>query len=244
VRVANWVLFFLIAVMGCSKPAPPPATAPSEATTARLGSGQISGVIHFEGAPPPRRAIDTEQDPNCRSVQSEAVEVNDGRLQNVYVYIKDGVPPGKYVPPSEPVVLDQQGCRYVPHVLALMVGQKLEIRNSDPTMHNVHAAARTNEGWNLSQSEHAEPAVTTFSKPETMLPVQCNVHPWMKMYLNISAHPYFAVTGPEGKFQIKGLPPGEYTLAALHEKLGEQTMKVTVRKQPVTADFAFAAAPR
>lgn len=229
---------------GCSKPAPPPATGQTQGEAAPLGSAQIFGVVHFEGTPSPPRTIDTAQDPNCKSVQSESVEVKDEHLQNVYVYIKDGLPSGNYAAPSEPAVLDQQGCRYVPHVVALMVGQELEIRNSDPTMHNVHAAARVNEGWNLSQSEHDKPATTTFAKPELMVPVQCNVHPWMKMYLNIAAHPFFAVSGTDGAFTIRNLPAGTYTVAALHEKLGEKTQKITVKEkgETVKVDFAFSAA--
>lgn len=182
------------------------------------------------------------QDPNCglTASQSEWVQVTGGKLANVYIYVKSGLPEGRYAPPAERAVLDQKGCRYVPHGLGVMVGQKLRILNSDPTMHNIHPAAKVNDGSNLSQSDHAQPAETSFPKPELMIPVQCNVHPWMKMYLHVSPHPFFAVSAADGSFTIANLPAGTYTIAALHEKFGEQTRQVTVKNgESVPLEFTF-----
>ena len=213
--------------------------------TQHLGTADVLGVIHFEGTPPPRATIDTGQDPNCGGpVKSESVMVEDGRLQNVYVYVKAGAPAGTFAPPHRPAIVEQRGCRYMPHVLGVQVGEKLEIKNGDPTMHNVHAAPRVNEGWNLSQDTDSPPAFTSFPKPELMIPIQCNVHPWMKMYVNVSNNEYFSVSRRDGVYDIGWLPPGTYTIAALHEKLGEKTQTVTVTKnlEQVKLDFTFSAA--
>lgn len=208
-----------------------------------MGAAVVRGTIHFNGQPPAPRAIDTAQDTNCpKDVTSESLQAKDGELKNVFVYIKDGLPDADYpVPP--PATLDQHGCRYVPHVLGVMTGQKLRILNSDPTMHNVHASSRTNESWNISQDQHAQPDERSFSRPELLMPVQCNVHPWMKMYVNVVSHPFFSVSADGGSFEIRNLPVGTYTIAALHEKLGEKTAKITVRDgEAVKLDFTFSAA--
>src|SRR5205085_12116467 len=166
--------------------------------------------------------------------------VNNGKLANVFVYVKDGLGQFAFLTPAQPAVLDQKGCRYVPHVLGLMAGQSLKILNSDLTEHNVHPMPKKNPDWNESQMARGAPLMRTFQHPEIMMPVQCNQHPWMKAYLNVLPHPYFAVTAPDGSFQIKDLPPGEYTLAAVHEKLGEQTVKVKVgAKEVIKTGFTF-----
>jgi plastocyanin len=226
---------------GCSKTAET-AKSSQSAAPGVTGTATIKGVIHFDGAAPEPQPLDTSQDPNCaKDLKSESFAVESGRLQNVYIYVKSGLPDGTYAPPQTAAVLDQKGCRYTPHVLGMMVGQKLQILNSDNTMHNVHPSAKVNEGWNLSQAERANPAETTFHKPELMMPVQCNVHPWMKMYLHVSAHPFFSVSGQDGSYMIVSLPPGTYTIAALHEKLGEKTQQVTISQpgQVVDLDFHF-----
>ena len=245
----------LASLAGCSKPTSAPEQKPQAAKVQidpAAQPGVITGTISFTGTAPQPEKIDMSQDPGCVLGNpdpnfSQSVVVGKGKLANVYVYIKDGPPEfqnAAFPPANEIAVLDQRGCRYVPHVLGIRTGQKLQILNSDSTMHNVHPAPEHNQAWNESQMPKGSPLEKSFDTPELMVPIKCNQHPWMKMYLNISAHPYFAVTGTDGRFQIKGLPPGEYTLAALHEKLGEQTMKVSVGKQPLTADFAFAAASR
>jgi plastocyanin len=140
--------------------------------------------------------------------------------------------------------MDQKGCRYIPHVIGVLKGQSVEFRNSDLTMHNIHTlpTAPGAQSIDLSQSPKGTPQVKQFNLVETMIPVRCNNHPWMNAFINVSQTPFFAVTDEDGKFSISGMPAGDYTLAAVHEKLGEQTMKVTVKPQ-ATADgnFTFAA---
>lgn len=241
-------LVFLLLLAGCSRNQTPSGESARKTTASAIDpatASTISGVVTFDGDPPKPPPIDMSQDPACVIGKvppnfGEAYAVNNRHLQNVYVYIKDGLGDYSY-PPALPEILDQKGCRYVPHVLGLMVGQKLQVLNSDPALHNVHAMPKDNEGWNESQYPQGKPIEKSFAKPELMLPIQCNNHPWMKMYVNVSAHPFFAVTDADGKFTISGLPPGTYTLAALHEKMGEKTMKVTVGANEAKQEtFSFA----
>jgi hypothetical protein len=236
--------------LGCSeKPQAPIATKPAVPATPidPATAATVTGVITFEGVAPKPAPIDMSQDPACvmgtEPNFSQSFAVENGKLQNVYVYIKDGLGNRVFATPSEPATLDQHGCRYIPHVLGIMSNQRLQILNSDLAMHNIHPAAHDNQSWNISQSPKGEPIEQSFTKPELMIPVKCNQHPWMKMYLNVSPHPFFAVTGKDGKFEIKGLPPGEYTIAAVHERMGEKTQKVTVgQKETKTTSFGFTAA--
>jgi plastocyanin len=156
--------------------------------------------------------------------------------------VKDGLGNKVYAAPSTPAVLDQKGCRYVPHVLAAMVGQPIEFRNSDPTMHNVHMVPTVagNQQFDISQPPNGGTTRHTFAKPELMLPVRCNNHPWMQAFLNVAPNPFFAVSGEDGHFAIQGLPPGTYTLVAVQEQLGQQQATVTVTTHgTATADFSF-----
>jgi plastocyanin len=245
----------LVVLSACSKPAPEPEIQPAIARIQidpGAQPGVINGTVSLTGTAGQPEKIDMSQDPGCVLGNPEpnfspSLAVDRGQLANVYVYIKDGPPTfqnATYPAATATAVIDQRGCRYIPHVLGVRVGQLVQILNSDSTMHNVHPAPEHNPAWNESQMPRGVPLEKTFNTPELMVPIKCNQHPWMKMYLNISTHPYFAVTGADGKFQIKGLPPGDYTLAALHEKLGEQTMKIKVGDQAASADFSFAATPR
>lgn len=196
-------------------------------------TGSVRGTISFVGDPPRPAPIDMSPDPACKvngsvPALSESLVVSQGRLSNAFVYVKDDL--GKYVTPkpSQPVVLDQIGCRYEPHVLGIVAGQTLRVLNSDATGHNVHPVSQRNEQWNDSQEPHGPPIEHTFSAPELMLPLVCNKHPWMKMYVNVVDNRFFAVTDARGDFEISGLPPGSYTLEAVHEKLGVRQVKVTV----------------
>jgi hypothetical protein len=183
------------------------------------------------------------QDPGCPSSPqpADAVVVNGGKLANVFVYIKEGLPANAvFVHLIAPATLDQKGCRYVPHVLGIEAGAPLTITNSDTADHNIHDMPSNNPPFNESQMPTSKPIVKTFANPEMMIPVQCNQHPWMRAYINVMSHPYFAVSAADGSFSIKNLPPGEYTLAAVHEKFGEQTMKVKVGpKMDTDARFTF-----
>lgn len=210
-------------------------------------AGKVSGTIHFTGKPPARVKIDMTMDPACAMTaaenDAEQYIVSNGKLANVYVYIKSGAAPSKAAANSAPVVLDQKSCRYMPHVIALQQGGSVEFRNSDPTVHNVHTtpASGENSVVDISQSPMGQPQTRRFMQPETMLPVRCNNHPWMNAFINVADTPYFAVTGADGSFTIGGLPPGNYTVAAVHEKLGEQDVQISIQpKGVVKADFTYA----
>lgn len=205
-------------------------------------AGAIAGVVDFKGTPPKFPMLDMTADPGCppKPQPSETVVMNHGKLSNVFVYVKEGLPQGSFAAPNEPVVLDQKGCRYSPRMMGIMVGQPFKILNSDTADHNIHDMARNNPQWNESQLPTDKPIVKTFSAPEMMLPLQCNQHPWMRAYVNVMTNPYYAVTTEDGRFEIRNLPPGEYTLAAVHEKYGEKTMQVKVgAKQTAKAEFVF-----
>jgi plastocyanin len=236
----------LMALSGCtsSQPGTQPAEAHKPATIQidPATAGAISGVVSFKGVPPKIKPLDMTADPGCppQPQPADVVVVNGGKLANVFVYVKEGLPQGAFAVPSEPVVLDQKGCRYQPHVLGIMAGQQLKVLNSDAANHNIHDMPSNNPAWNESQRPTDKPILKTFAKPEMMIPVQCNQHNWMRAYINVLPHPYFAVSGPDGKFAIKDLPPGEYTLAAVHEKFGEQTIKIKVGpKMDSDARFVF-----
>ena len=244
------ILAFLAILSGCNKsqPASESSAGPKAATISidSATAGSISGVVSFKGAPPKLKPLDMTQDPGCPSPPqaADAVVVNGGKLANVFVYIKEGLPQGTFAVPDEPVVLDQKGCRYSPHMLGILTGQRLKILNSDTADHNIHDMPSNNPPFNESQMPTSKPVVKTFTNPEMMIPVQCNQHPWMRAYINVMSHPYFAVSAADGSFTIKNLPPGEYTLTAAHEKFGEQTMKVKVGpKMDSDARFVFSSAP-
>ena len=197
--------------------------------------GTITGRIQLQGTPPPPAIVRLDGDPKCASLaqgeerRTEYIVVGaDNALQNVFVYVKDGLPPRLYPVPSKPVVLDQQKCRYVPRVLGLQVGQSLLIRNSDPLLHNVRAEAMINQPFDLGTPIQGMEVSRTFSTREVMVPIGCNVHAWMNGYVGVLEHPYFAVSDENGRFSIPQLPSGTFTLEVWHERLGTQTQQVTV----------------
>jgi plastocyanin len=210
-----------------------PATSAAPATAATpidpATAASVSGTVSFAGTAPKGAKIDMSQDPACKGTNSaETVVVDGNNLSNVFVYVKDGLGNRTFDVPKDPITIDQSGCKYHPHVLGVMTGQTLKIVNSDPTTHNIHPTPKDNREWNESQPPQSAALEKNFAREEIMLPVKCNQHPWMKMYVNVVKSPFYAVTGPDGKFEIKGLPPGDYTLAFVQEKLGEQDQKVTL----------------
>ncbi len=232
---------FLCAVFG--------AVAARQTAQAVQAGATITGKIKFTGARPTNPRIDMSEEVACKNKYTapptaETVVVNaNGTLANVFVYVKAGLPAGATYPaPATPVVLDQSGCRYHPHVLGIMVRQNLEILNSDPVLHNIKAKAVKNRPFNVSQPSAGMKTMRTFAAPEVMVALECNVHGWMNAFLGVLPHPFYAVSGADGSFSIKGLPPGTYTIEAWHEKYGTQTATVTVvGAAPKTQDFTFAA---
>jgi plastocyanin len=216
--------------------------------------GSITGKISYSGTAPEAKKISTDADPACSAkspnLTTEEWVVKDGKLANTFVYIKSGTIAGgskvadySFPTPSAPVALDQNGCHYKPHVLGVMVNQDINITNSDPTTHNIHFTPKSNPDWNQSQPNGAAPMTHKLARAEVLVPVKCNQHPWMKSYIGVLKHPFFAVSSEDGSFEIKGVPPGKYTVVAWHEggvNGTEKTMEVTVTaKTPATADFAF-----
>src|SRR5271156_5792626 len=239
-----------LVLAACSKkPSEEQAAAPSTAATPAPAAtpidpatvASVSGTVSFDGVAPKEAKIDMSQDPACKGMNmAETVVVDGGKLDNVFVYVKEGLDNRTFDTPKDAVTIDQSGCKYHPHVLGIMTGQTLKVINSDPTTHNIHPTPADNREWNESQPPQAPAIEKTFAREEIMLPVKCNQHPWMKMYVNVVKSPFYAVTGPDGKFEIKGLPPGDYTLAFVHEKLGEQDQKVTLAaKESKTVDQSF-----
>jgi plastocyanin len=205
----------------------------------------VKGVVKFSGTAPKLSRIDMSQDPLCvkahsTPVTTEEVEVSSGGgLANVVVYVSDGLTSHDFQPPQQPATLEQKGCQYKPHVLAMQAGQKLDVVNSDETTHNIHPIPNNNREWNMTQP-HGMALEQTFTREEISVPVKCNIHPWMKGYVAVFKHPYFTVSDKNGDFELKGLPPGTYTITAWQEKLGTQTQKVTVGAgETKTADFTF-----
>jgi len=250
--VALIALGLLLLLGACSKssnetaennseqPATQQAAQPVDPATAAT----ISGTVKYTGPVPKPVRIDMSQDPSCKGQNmAEPIQAENGDLAGAFVYVKDGLGDRSFPVPQEPAVIDQQGCKYHPDTLGVMVGQRIEIRNDDPTTHNIHPTPKDNREWNESQGPSAAPLEKTFSRPEIMMQVKCNQHPWMKMHINVVRSPFFAVTDSQGKFEIKGLPPGDYTLAVVHDRLGEQTQKITVGpKDSKTADFTYTGA--
>ena len=201
----------------------------------------------FTGQAPAAEKIKADADPKCKVLHPDGITIDEvivnanSTLRNVFVYVKDGLAGKTFEAPKTPVVFDQLGCQYNPRVFGIQVNQPLEILNSDDTLHNVHALAANNTQFNLGMPIKGMKIKKTFSKPEVMIKIKCEVHPWMRAYAGVVDHPFYAVPGDEGSAQIKDLPPGEYTLEAWHEKYGAQTQKITVTDQNQDVNFQFKA---
>ena len=220
------------------------------AASPAYAAGSITGKINFTGTAPEEPAIDMAADPVCAGqhpepIKTEEVIVNaDNTLKNVFVYVKEGLPAGQTYPaPATPVTLDQKGCHYSPHVFGVQVGQDIEIVNSDSTLHNVHGMPTQSKEFNLGMPIPGMKLKRKFEKQEVAVKFKCDVHPWMNAYVGVVDHPFYAVTGDNGTFEIKDLPAGNYVIEAWHEKYGTQTANVTVAEgAAATADLSFAAA--
>jgi plastocyanin len=198
------------------------------------GAGTIAGTVVYVGAVPHLRPIPVAAEPICAkkhaTIPNEVLVLGDGNtMANVLVHVVKGLPAGKTWPaPKEPVVMDQEGCQYAPHVMGIMVGQTFEVLNSDGILHNVHALPNVNRPFNMAMPPSRKEATATFAKPEGMFTIKCDFHPWMHAWLGVFADPFFAVTKKDGKFSIPNLPAGTYEIEAWHEKLGTQKATVTV----------------
>ena len=209
-------------------------------------AGDIQGKITFDGKAPKMKPLRMDADPVCVANNEVAprkewliLDENNG-LKNVLVFVKESPSnslTGDYSPPENPAVIDQNGCVYVPHVMGVMVGQKLDILNSDGTLHNIHALPKVNKEFNKAMPRSKKQMTVQFDKSEKPFKVKCDVHPWMGAFIGVFDHPYFAVTGDDGSYVISGLEPGDYTIEAWHEKLGSQTANVTVGDS--SANFTF-----
>jgi plastocyanin len=209
-------------------------------------AGDITGTITLKGAPPAERELAPIRDnPDCSAMYPGALPKTrfyvvgaGGELADVVVYLK-GVPSASTGAGAPPVVLDQKGCLYTPQILAVQTGQKVIVKNSDPCVHNVHAKPTANPEVNQVQMPGGADLSFTFDKPEPFLKFQCDVHPWMFAWVSVFDHPYFAISGPDGKFTIKNVPPGKYTLEAAHRKLGTQDAEIEVKSEGAAQNFTF-----
>ncbi|MCP3098711.1 carboxypeptidase regulatory-like domain-containing protein [Myxococcus sp. K15C18031901] len=256
----------LLALPACKKegtpPLPPPTTpAPvagqgaqvHEATpiqapeaqqpAAPAGKGEVKGTVSFTGTPPPPADLPANSDPACegRGDKEQSLRVQGGKLENVVVRIKGAVP-GAPPAPTTPVVVDQSKCTYVPRVQGAVAGQSVMFKNSDGTLHNVRGVVSTRAAFNVAQAPSGAPVERKLPTEGDVLKLKCDIHPWMTAYIVSNPNPFFATTGADGAFSLKGLPAGTYTVEAWHETLGTKTAEVTVKDDaPATVDFAFSA---
>jgi plastocyanin len=217
-----------------------PAYDPSTATAT------VTGSIMFEGTPPEMPLVQMAADPYCQQNFSgarskEVVVTDDGKLEYVIVYVRSGHEGASYSVPTDPVLIDQMGCSYHPHAFTMMSGQTLTIRNSDATLHNIHAWAEVNTPFNIGQPVQNMETMQVFAQPEMPLPMRCDVHRWMEAFIGVFDHPFHTNSGETGDYTLR-LPPGTYELVAWHERYGEQVSTVTVGDgETVDLNFAFAA---
>jgi plastocyanin len=237
------VMAFVVGTIGVGQDSAAPVVTPEKK------GGSITGKVSLAGdKAPKRKKVKTDADPVCQDqykdeplLSDEVVTKDVGgefRLQYAAVYLKECK--GSFSAPKEPAVIDQKGCRYEPHVVMLMVGQQLKIKNSDPTMHNIHAMPNVNKEFNFGQAKAGMEETKTFDQAEEAIKIKCDVHPWMLAWAFVLPHPFGAVTKEDGTFEIKDVPAGEYDLVFWHEKFGKHEMKIKVEDgKAATADHKF-----
>lgn len=219
----------------------------SAASAPKPPAAGVKGIVKVQGAVPKPMRIDMSADPKCTqahpggAMTDDVVADSSGGLQDVIVYVSQGLGDAKFDPPKEPAVIEQKGCMYKPHVVVVRANQELKVVNADATTHNIHPAPNNNRELNQSQPPGV-PFSMTFAREEIAIPVKCNIHPWMHSSIAVFKHPYFAVTGKDGGFEIGNLPPGSYAITAWHEKFGTAMQKLTVgESETKTIEFVFKA---
>lgn len=237
------LLFLVLSCPSCGQKEEHPSASVSKATETPTFSqqestnqipGTLKGKVFFEGEVPATQAISFQGNPECLSFHSgeksfaEDLLVKEGMLQNVFVYVKEGLEGQPFEVPQEPAAIENLKCVYVPHVTGVQVQQPVVLWNRDPTLHNIHSYSKNSPGWNLGLPIQGMKVTKKFTTPEIMVSLKCDVHPWMNAYIGVLAHPCFSVTTEDGSFGIKKIPPGEYLIEAWHEKLGTQSQKLKV----------------
>jgi len=224
---------------------PPVIQAPGPEPVVAQGDGSVRGMVRLIGVAPTPQVLSMASNAHCAAhhngqVMDESVVVNaDGTLRNVVIWVSGGLKDKRFPPPEEPAVLDQQGCVYTPHIVTVMAGQRLLVKNSDEFLHNVRAAAASNPPFNFAQPTISRGTPLVFQAPERLF-VKCDIHPWMSAFIHVMDSPYFAVTGDRGAFRLPDLPPGEYEVSAWHEVYGEQKQTVRVESgKPLDMQFTF-----
>ena len=243
-----WSILSILAVAaaaacgGGGESEPAAVAAPAAPAFDPSTAGGVSGMVMVDGELPAPEELMMNSDPNCimaaTNTMSGTYVGSDGHLGNVFVYVREGLGDMTFPVSSEVVTLNQQGCRYIPHVMGIQVGQTLNIVNGDATLHNIHAIPEANQEFNMGQPFQGMEFERTFDEAEVMVPFRCDVHGWMNSYIGVLEHPFFAVTGEDGMFDISTLPPGDYVIEAWHEALGTQTQNVTVTTGG-TAEVSF-----
>jgi plastocyanin len=236
----------VVLATACGSKEPAAKTPPADAKRVDPATaGKLVGKVQFDGPVPANQPIKMSADPVCASenpngATSQTYLVKDGGLDNVFVYVKDGLGNYYFDAPTEPVTLNQKACHYEPHVFGVRVGQPLDIVNDDSTLHNVHAMPTGNQEFNFPQQIKGMKNRKTFTTREVMVPFKCDVHGWMTAYAGVVDNPYYAVTTGGGRFELKNLPPGTYTVEAWHERLGTQIQQVTLgEKESKDVSFTF-----
>jgi plastocyanin len=198
-------------------------------------AAKVHGEVVFKGTKPKRTPIAMNVEAACVKAHSghpvydePVITGKGGMLASAMVYIKTGLEDKHFEPPQAKVALDQHGCMFVPRVIGIQVGQVMDVKNSDPVSHNIHPLAKENREWSQQQSPDSPDLEHKFARQEVMIPVKCDVHKWMRAFVGVLPHPYFMVTGADGAFELPNLPPGDYTLAVWHEKLGEKSQQIHV----------------
>jgi len=199
-------------------------------------TGAIQVDVRFDGTVPPMQELRMSSFAECAAqhptpVLAGDMLVQDGKVENAFVYIESGLGERVFAVPSEPVIIDQKGCLYVPHVAGAQVGQPIEFRNSDAMLHNVHGSPKQSSAWNVALPRQGAERTITVDHPEVMISVKCDLHPWMQGWLGVLDHPYFGVSAPDGRVTLKNVPAGDYMVGVWHERFGTRETKATVTPQ-------------